>query len=142
MVGSYQFTRQDQAPTDPGSATIMFEYERTVLRKRCDMLKLPKMTSTTTAFPPPGLIFPTHAIVHTLCFLFHLLYPSLRQVVVFLLQLLLLLLRHVELERQSHHFILYILDKLALTPQLIDPVLASPLKIHPDFLKLNYLLLL
>jgi hypothetical protein len=86
-----------------------------------------KTTSTATPLPPPSLILPSHAIIHPLRFLLHPLHPSLGEVIVFLLQLLLLLFRHVELQSQSDHLVLYVLHKLALALQLIDPVLAAPL---------------
>jgi hypothetical protein len=100
------------------------------------VLKLLKTTLAATPLLPPRLILPPHPIVHLLRLLLHPLHPALRQVVILLLQLLLLLFRHVELQRQSDHLVLNVLHKLALALELIIPVFAAPLQVDPYFLEL------
>ena len=88
------------------------------------------------------MFFPSHLRIHPTSLLLHLTNPPSRQLLILLLQPLLLLLRHIQLQIQRDHLVLHLLYKPTLALQLLCPVLASPLKLRSVLLELGNALLL
>jgi hypothetical protein len=85
----------------------------------------------------PPLLLPPHLLVHSPRLLLHLAHPPPRQVLILLPQPLALLLRHIELQIERHHFVLDLLDKPALALELLLLVLAAPLEMRSVLLQLG-----